>query len=602
VKEIEMLAGTSRETLSAVAVVCLGMATTPEIGSAQSLAPDTIYVNGHVVTVDANFSIKEAFAVKGERFVSVGTNSAMRKLAGPTTRVIDLRHRSVFPGFVDTHPHTINGHAKQDELHEVSLHGVRSIAEIVRRIKAATASMAAGAWVVTTDIGEPPDYFNVPSILAEKRWPTKRDLDLAAPANPVYINCSTKQPYPVILNSAALALLGVTRGTTDDKRVHVEKDATGDPTGVIYGLDMYSYESRLRSQLLTLLPPVPDEVRKEVITAAISDNAAVGVTSLYEAHGLQPVNLRYLTELNSAAALHNRFVLAYEVPVRKSLEEIDAWMAAHKEASGSGTGDDAIRVHGVTVSMDGAIQFGASLMTKPYLDPDGRLGNGSSSVSTEKLTQIAKLALKHDLRLNIQAAGDEAIAMAVEALETVNRETPLRDKHWVVEHVQHPSREHIKILSDLGVFATTYSSVDFSKGADVYVKRFPGQDVWKTVIPLRWWIDGGVTIAQSTDGAHYEPMFTIWESLVRVDGRTGQSMLTPAKTISRKEAIQIYTINGARVMQLDDRIGSIESGKYADFAVLDHDILTCATDEIRNTNVLLTVLGGKPIYDSHTWQ
>lgn len=571
------------------------------VGSAlaQNQAPDVIYINGKVVTVDRNFSVANAFAVTGERFVSVGARATILKQARHNTRIIDLGGRTVVPGFIDTHPHTLNGHAREEELYQVSLHGVRSVDEVVKRVRDATSAVAPGAWIVTTGIGEPPDYFNLPESLAEKRWPTRKDLDRGAPNNPVYIDGAAKQPYPSIFNSAALALLGVTGDTVDDERVRIEKDDnTGEPTGRIEGLDRYSYKSRLRAKLLALLPAVPADVQKQVIREAMIDNATVGVTSLYEAHGVQPISVEYLRAMRSVAALGNRFVVAYEVPARKSLAEIDEWMSDRLDAVGGGTGDDVVKVHGVTVSMDGAIQFGGSLMTKPYLDPYGRMGNGSSSVSTEKLTEIARLAIKHNLRLNIQAAGDQAIEMAIQALELVNNETPLRDRHWVMEHVQHPSREHIRKLRDLGVFATTYSSVDFSKGAEVYVKRFPGQDVWKTVVPLRWWLDGGVTIAQSTDGAHYDPMFTIWESLVRVDGRTGQSMLTPPKMISRTEAIKIYTINGARVMQWDDRIGSIESGKYADFVVLDHDILTCPVDEIRQTKVVLTSLGGKPIFGS----
>jgi predicted amidohydrolase YtcJ len=594
-----MLSSTSSIAAWSVAVALALVSAHVDIARGQSPAPDAIYVNGKIVTVDSTFSIAQAFALTGNRFVAVGRNAAIRKLAGPDTRLIDLRGRSVYPGFVDAHPHTINGHTKQDELYEVSLHGVDSVKEIVQRVSKAASASAPGTWIVTTGIGIPPDFFDLPGSLAEKRWPTRNDLDRAAPKNPVYINGSAKQPYPSIFNTAALTLLGVTRNTTDDERVRIEKDGiTGDPTGLIDGLDLYSYNSHLRATLLSLLPVVPPETREKILKAAILDNDAVGVTSLYEAHGVQPNSVQYLRAVRSNGELTDRFVVAYEVPARKSLAEIDEWMTERSDAVGTGSGDDVIKILGVTVSMDGAIQFGASLMNKPYLDPYGQMSNGSSSVSTEKLTEIARLAVKHDLRLNIQAAGDQAIDMAVQALEIVNNDTPLKGRGWVVEHVQHPSREHIAKLKNLGIFATTYSSVDFSKGAETYVKHFPGQDVWKTVIPLRWWLDGGVTIAQSTDGAHYDPMFTIWESLVRVDGRTGRSLLTPPKTINRKEAIQIYTINGARVMQWGDRIGSIEVGKYADFVVLDHDILTCPVNDIRGTKVLLTSIGGRTVYGS----
>jgi len=559
---------------------------------------DVVYLNGKVVTVDSHFQIVQAFATAADRIIAIGSNATLRKLAGPDTRVVDLGGRTVLPGFIDTHPHTINGHARQQELSKVSLYGVSSVAEVIERIRKAAQSAAPGAWIVTTDIGAPPDFFNLPASLAEKRWPTRGDLDQAAPNNPVYINNSTKQPYPSVFNSTALRLLGVTRDFVNEERVHVETDAAGEPNGLIYGLDLYSHDSPLRGKLLSMLPRVSPQVRQEVIKLAIQDNNAVGVTALYEAHGSQPIQVQYLQAVRAAGDLKDRFVVAYEIPAREPLAQIERWMSEHPESAGAGQGDDFLRVRGVTVSMDGATQMGASLMNKPYLDIYGRVGNGASVVSEEKVAQIAGLAVKHDLQLNVQAAGDQAIDMAVRALQSVDRQTPIGQRGWVIEHVQHPSRENIAALKKLGMAATTYSSVDFSKGAQVYVDRFPGQDVWKTVVPLRWWFDGGVTVAQSTDGAHYEPMFTIWQSLVRMDGGTGKSLLTPAKTISREESIRMYTINGARVMGYEDRIGSIEPGKYADFVVLDHDILKVSVAEIRATKVVLTAIAGKIVYGS----
>lgn len=563
-----------------------------------SAAADTIYVNAKVVTVDPSFSIAQAFALSGDKFVAVGEDAAIRKLATPTTHVVDLGGRTVVPGFIDAHPHTVNGHDRQEELKAVSLFRVRSVAEILERIGNAAAKATPGAWIVTTAIGDPPDFFALPESLAEKRWPTRGDLDKAAPHNPVYVPGASEQPYPAVFNSAALVLLGVTRATPDEDRVRYLKDPSGEPTGLVYGVLYFNNTSPLKRKLQSLLPADSPELRKEVIKRAMQDNISVGVTSLYEGHGTQPITAQYLRELKAAGELTNRFVLAYEIPRDLPLPQIDAWMKEHAEALGRGTGDDMLKIVGATVSVDGPVQHGAAWMTEPYLAPYDKMGNGTPAISPEKVIEIARLAAKNDLRLNGMAAGSQACATVVTAFETVNRETPIKDRRWVVEHFQHPTREQIAKLSQMGVVAQTYSSVDFSKGAETYIKRFPGQDVWKSNIPLRWWIDGGVSVAQSTDGAHYDPMFTIWESLVRVDGRTGQSLLTPAKTITRKEAIQIYTINGARVMQSEDRIGSIEAGKLADFVVLDHDILTVPVAQIPTTKVVLTAIGGKVVYDS----
>lgn len=544
----------------------------------QASAPaEIIYVNAKVVTVDARFSVGSAFAVSGDRILAVGGDITVRKFASADTRVVDLKGHTVLPGFIDSHAHTVD--RRLPGAQSLSLSGADSVAEIIKRVAAAAEKSQRGAWVVTSPIGESPDYFDLPESLLEKRWPTRQELDSAAPHHPVYIPTSNKYPYPAFFNSAALTLLGV-----------------DSPTGAIEGLHVFNREDALYRKVLSLLPPLPEPLRQAAIARAMQENVAVGVTSIYESHRVQPNLVSSLRALQAAGKLPNRVVVAPEVPATRSLADIDAWMAQQVDAAGAGAGDDRIKTLGVTISIDGPSQFGDAWMSEPYLSPAGQMANGTPVVSLEKLTDIARLAIKRRLRLNVLAAGDRAGAMTLSALEAVNRETPIRDRRWVVQHFQHPSRDEIARLRDLGVVAATYSNVDFSKGAETYIRRFPGSDLWKRVVPLRWWIDGGVTVAQSSDGAHYAPAFTLWESLVRVDGRTGRSLLTPEKTITREEAIRLYTINGARVMQWEDRLGSIEVGKLADFVVLDRDILTVPVNSIRDTKVLLTVVGGKTVY------
>jgi predicted amidohydrolase YtcJ len=557
-------------------------------------AVNMVCINGKVVTVDPRFSIAEAFAIRGERFAAIGTNAAIQRLVGPATTVVDLGGRAVFPGFIDTHPHTI--YRGLESAVQPSLAGLTSVAQIVQRVGRAARETRPGAWIVTSPIGEPPDYFNLPEGLAEKRWPTRTDLDAVAPNNPVYIPTSAYWPHPAIFNTPALALLDIKRDTPDAFGIAIAKDpVTGEPTGVVYGMIFYNAASPLFRKLSSLLPLVSEEKQLEGIRHALHQNISVGVTTIYEAHGNFHVPL--MKKLAASGQMLGRVINGYEIPARLSIQEIDSWMSSNADASGAGTGDDFLKVVGATVSLDGPVQFGLATMHQPYLDPFGKPGNGESAVSIEKLIDICRLAVRHHMRLNIQAAGSKACDMAVEALDTVNRETSIRDQHWILQHFQHPSRASIPKLKEMGICIQTYASTDFSKGIETYINRFPNSDVWKSVVPYRWYFDDEVTAAGSSDGAHFDPAFQIWETLVRVDGRTGRSLLTPDKAVTRQEAIQIHTANGARLLQCEHCLGSIESGKLADFAVLDRNILTVPVDEIRHTKIIMTAVGGKILHD-----
>jgi predicted amidohydrolase YtcJ len=553
-------------------------------------SPDiTVYINGKVLTVDDDFSIAQEFAVRSGRIVAVGNDLG---LAESANRVVDLKGRLVLPGFIDSHCHVV--FRAMERLANPNLEGLSSIHDISAAIRKAAVTRGPGVWILTSPIGDRPDHFGLPESLAERRWLTRQELDDAAPLNPVYIPSPTAWPHPALFNSQALALLGIDRDTRDSDGVIIEREpATGEPTGLVFGLSIYN-SSPLKQRLQGLLPQDSLRDLRDAVLGAIDENLSVGVTSIYEGHMNTMVPL--LADIHAAGLLKNRVVSAYEVPVTLPLAEIEDWFHEKADARGSGAGDDEFKVVGVTAALDGAIQFGKAWMRQPYRNPFGNLDNGASAVSVEKLTAIARIAIRHDTRLNILAAGSAAIDMTMEALRAVDSETPLRGRDWVVQHFQHPTKDQIAELVDFGMIAQTYSSVDYSKGALVYQDRVDG-DIWESTVPLRWWIDGGMVIAQGSDAAHFNPLFQIWESLVRVDGRTGESLMAPPKSVIREEAIRLYTRNGASVLQWQDRIGSIEAGKYADFVVLDRDILACEVDDIRDARVLATCVAGEARYD-----
>jgi predicted amidohydrolase YtcJ len=556
---------------------------------------DTVLYNGKIVTVDKMFSIAEAVAIRNGRFLKVGENNEVRALAGGDSEEIDLKGKMVVPGFIDTHPHVI--HEGMGRVITLPLIGLRSIESIKKRIGERAKKTPKGQWIVTTPVGNPPDYFHLPESMEEKRWPTRWDLDQVAPDHPVYVTAPLVwAPHPAILNTHAMNLLGITRDTqSEEKGALIVQDAkTGEPNGQIHRMHFWNYGS-IFWKLMGMLPKPSFDQMIGGLKTRIKEFNASGVTTGYEGHVTEPEHLLLLKELWTTRELTMRFYFAYEVDKRKSIDEIERWMKSLTHATGSGFGDDRLRIGGVTVSIDGPSQLGVSVMSKPYLDPYGEITSGVQQVSDEKLREIALLAARNNLRMNIQVGGDKATDIALEAYEAVNRVIPIKDRRWVLQHIQHPTEKNMEKCRELGLAITTVSNFEYSKGKEMYVKRLGG-DYCERAIPLRRWLDLGTLVAQGTDGANYQPMFTVWNSLKRVDGRTGESLMTPHKEITREEAIRIYTINGARVLFWEDELGSIEEGKLADLVVLDNDILTCPLDEIKNTKVLMTMVGGEVVH------
>ncbi len=558
---------------------------------------DAVLFNGKVVTVDENFSFTEAVAISSGKFLKVGGNDEIRRLAGPDTREIDLKGKMVVPGFIDTHPHVLSSAVRGATL--VSLVGLDSIEAYKVRISEEAKATAPGKWIVTTPVGDPPYYFNVPDNLMEKRWPNRWDLDEVSENHPVYITPpSSKAPNTAVMNSYGLKLMGITKDTPSEQpSVEVIKDPeTGEPNGQFHGMQPIYNFSPLLKKLTTLLPQPSLEETVNKLRALFKERNAAGVTTIYEAHYTYSTHLLASKELWSRDDLTMRIFFAYEIDVTKSIDEIESYMKDLVHASGSGFGDDLLRICGITVSLDGPIRLGSGAMNKPYLDLNGKRTTGVLLLSTQKLKEIAMLAAKYNLRFNSCVGGDKAADITLNVFKEVNNVVPIKERRWVIQHIRFSSQENIDTCKELELCVTICTNFEWGEGAEVYVKSL-GKDFAAKAMPLRRWLDAGVCIAQSTDFGPFQPMFTLWQSIKRVHGLTGESFAGPDQKITREEALRMYTINGARVLFRENELGSIEAGKLADLVVLEKDILTCPLDEIKDTRVLLTMVGGETVFE-----
>jgi predicted amidohydrolase YtcJ len=565
---------------------------------------DTVIVNAEIITADAGFRTVKALAVTGGRFTVVGTEAEAMAAAGPTTRVLDLGGRAVLPGFIDTHGHLgMFGREK----HYVDLAGARSAAQICARIEAAAASTPPGTPILTTPVGEPPYFFNMPSDLEEGRFPTRWELDSAAPDHPVYVTAPTNRvPNSALFNSQALRLAGlndgeVPRGGANRARVTeeayvldgievVRDPSTGDPTGELRNMQPAYNPSTFFQRLTAFAPRHTYEYIRDGIAMMAPDFPAWGTTTLLENHLTTPEEIRAYAELD----LPVRVFFAFTVDWRKPLAEIEEMLRTVSFAAGSGFGSDRLQITGVCIGIDGPHWHGRGVSDRPYLNPYGDMVMPGPVVPPETYRAIARMAAGYGLRVHTCVGGRGAIDIVLDALSELDREIPLGDRRWVLEHAEFATEAQIAECRRLGIVPTTTTNFIWGKGAEVFIDRM-GPDFADNAVPLRWWLDAGVPVCQSTDWGPHDTMFTLWQSLARRVGLTG-GVLGVDQRITREEAIRIFTNNGAHALFMENELGSIEAGKLADLVVLSDNPLSCAQDAIKDIEVLATAVGGRFVH------
>ncbi|GEL17203.1 amidohydrolase [Pseudonocardia asaccharolytica] len=567
-------------------------------------AADTVIVNGNVLTVDAEFSSAEAIAVKDNRIVAVGRNDAVLELAGSATKVLDIDGATVIPGIIDPHGH-IGTFGM--EKHFVDLNGARSVREICARIRERAQQVPAGTVIVTTPVGDGPYFFNVPGALEEGRFPTRRELDEAAPEHPVYITAPTNRiPNSAVFNSLAFELAGITADSVpagNPNRVQIRKDAywldgieiprdpaTGEPTGELRTMNPLYPQSSYFDVVTGFVPKPTYEFVREGIRLLAPDFVSLGTTTLLENHLTSPEELRAYAELD----LPLRVFYTVELDPNRPMAELEELVRAMAFAAGKGFGNDRVGIAGVSIGLDGPHWQGTAVLDEPYVGPFGDLVSPGTLAPVEAYRAVVRLAARYGLRIHGEAAGRGAIQIFLDTMAELDRETPIADRRFILEHCEFPTREQIAECKRLGIIPTTATNFIWGKGDEVYLDRL-GPDYAENAIPLRWWLDAGVPVCQETDWGPRSPMFTIWESITRQTGLTGKT-IGAHQSITREEALRIFTMNCAYALFMEDKLGSIETGKLADLAVLSADPMTCAENDIKDIDVIATMMDGKVVH------
>jgi len=531
---------------------------------------DLLLRNGRIYTVDAAFSTTDAVAIRDGRFVALGREA--EALAGPATQVLDLGGRAAIPGLFDSHVHQ---HQWGMNPPAVQLLHVRSLADILTAIGDRARATPPGEWVIASSLWHE-------SLIAEGRLPTRWELDAVSPANPVFI---PRGGHVVTVNSLALARAGISRDTPQPPGGVIVKREDGEPTGVLLIAGATSIARR------ALPPPPPAAAQAELVTRAMAELNALGVTAVVEP-GIDDAVAGIYRDLDAAGRMSVRTWLLWRAANR---EGIARGIAAQQGFPQS----PMLRTAGIKVLLDGGVEGGR--MTEPYRIVPGEQTNPEyrgilllPAGGEAELLDGLRLIHRAGLQVQTHAVGDHTIDLITRLYEQVGAELgPTRPLRWTVMHIFLPTPDALSRMARLGIMATAQNHPVLLGHNQ---RRWWGDERAAYSIPIRRMLDAGVHVGGGTDAPVVpgNPFQSMWWMVTR--GTLAGYRLGPEHAITAREALTLYTRNNAVLMGAEAELGSIEPGKLADLVVLSEDLLAVEPDRIREVRAAMTVVGGRIVH------
>jgi predicted amidohydrolase YtcJ len=539
-----------------------------------------VFYNGQVVTVNEAFDIVQAISIRGDKIEKVGSNEEIKPSISSDTKIIDLKGKTVIPGFVDSHSHMLWTALERPK---VSLANTASVADVLDIISDSCKKVGSGNWVETSQKGFEPKQ------LKENRSPTITELDLVSPDNPVI---HEEHFHNSLVNSYVLDLFKISKGTPDPVGGMIFKNKeTGEPTGWLGDNALHPVKESIprpsREEKINLLHEEMLEFNKLGITSIIDPWINLDELSLYK----DLLDKRGLTIRTK--------ILMTGPPLAGTLSKDQIKMGPEGISKMVGlerSKQDLLRIDGMKSMLDTGVA--GTYFRDPYEIIPGEQEDlewrGWLSMSRDELKSICMDAADNGWRMGIHCAGDAAMDVMLDVWNEVNEQIPIVDKHWNLIHGQVPRKEHYPLIKKLGVHVACQSVHTYTMGAD-FVKWW-GYDRAAYTDPIRTYLDNGIRVGGGSDAffCEWEPVKQIWFDITRQSKWAG--ILGAEQAITREESLVYHTINAARMSDDDHKQGSLEPGKYADLVVLSDDVLTCPVDEIKEVKSLLTLTGGKSVY------
>jgi predicted amidohydrolase YtcJ len=551
---------------------------------------DLILVNGTILTVDASDRIAEAVAIRGDKIIAVGDTTFIDSLAGPNTRRIDLKGRTVTPGLLDAHAHFSPSQFNRPDILDLSYPGVKSIQDVQEAIVKRAGEVPAGRWIQGRGWDE--------GKFRERLLLTARDLDTIAPEHPVWLSHTTG--HYGVANSLALRLAKIQRGMPDPPSGTIDRDSNGDPTGVL--------KETAQDLVTALIPSLTGEEMERGIREMCRAFNAEGMTGVKDPEIYDQTWDAYRKVLAQDELTVRVFTLWYGGRSPNEARQLIAKRGSMLRPYET-SGDNHLIPGGVKLYADGSGGARTAWMYEDWnLDYSSKdEGNcGYPNIDPDLLREM--IGIYHDagLHMGIHAIGDRAIDLVVDSYADALQRNPTHGLRHAIIHANVPTAHALDVMAALQrEFEAGYPepSATFTWWiGDTYAGNFGGRS--RRLNPFRTFQQRGILWANGSDYSvtPFPARFGIWAAVTRQPalGIYGGDPFGRDESVDVRTALRAVTIWAAHQMFLETKIGSIEVGKYADLAVWDRNPYQVETNDLKEMRCELTLFSGKIVFQRDT--
>ncbi len=579
------------------AVFYLCLAALPAV--AEEPHADRILVGGRILTVDAADRVAEAIAIRGGRIAAVGTTAEIERLAGPVTERIDLRGRTATPGLIDSHVHFSHGGLMRLTYIDLSFPAVKNIADVVRLVAERRAATKAGEWILGRGWDE--------GKFAERRLITASDLDIPAGGNPLWLMHTTG--HYGVANQRALEIAGITRDTPDPPGGVIDRDAEGDPTGVLKETAIALVSRHLpaigAAETREGIRAMAREFNRECMTGA--KDPGIGRSLEYDPEGALETWNAYRDVLAEGALTVRIFALWHSPRTIGEAKDLIRRIEPFGRPDPSG-GADRLVSGGIKMFADGSGAARTAWMWQDWNRDVSAVDTGNRGYPAFDAELMRELIfLYHDagLHLGVHAVGDRAIDWVVDSYVLALERKPTRGLRHAIIHANIPGDRALDAMAalqkrhDAGYPEPSASFIWWI--GDIYAGNF-GVERSLRLNPFRTFVEKGIRWGGGSDYfvTPFAARYGIWSSIAREPllGVYGGDPFGRGESVDARIALKSFTIWAAHQMFMEERIGSLEAGKRADIAVWDTDFYAAPAATIKDAECLMTLFDGQVVHRS----